>query len=292
MIFVANTLLSRWCAASWLPILLILSLYTTSVQCVPTATTAAPAPTATSPTDPGDDTVLESKLDKYSLPYGVLGAIDHIATFYAIGCHFYERRPLAPHKLIKHKLLNLLNILLASVVTVTIAFVTLSKVKEDKPLLIFAALHVVLDVIKGIVNIHKYLNEEKGLVRMTVVWGIILYAVSYIALYALSQMMGKRERLQGRFDGVSIPILVVILVSALIAFVSFIVWVKGSCRKEAGSLHVVVVSGLICSCGYFLAGDWGVAVMTGNTIGSPDNSSVASLFWTYWIFGRFALLTW
>lgn len=57
--------------------------------------------------------------------------------------------------------------------------------------------------------------------------------------------------------------------SGALAFGSFIIWVKGGCRRDSVTLHVLAVAGLVNSCANFLTGDYAVAVLTGNTVGIP-----------------------
>jgi len=90
-----------------------------------------------------------------------------------------------------------------------------------------------------------------------------------------------------------LAILLVVLAcgSGGIAFIAFIAWFQGGFRAEGKTLHILAVAGLMCSCAYFLCGDYAVAVLTGNTIGSPREKKVASLYWTFWVFERVPLFT-
>jgi len=79
--------------------------------------------------------------------------------------------------------------------------------------------------------------------------------------------------------------------SGVVAFVTFIAWVKSGCREESTTLHVLAVSGLVCSCAYFLVGDYAVAVLTGNIMGIPMDGKVKTVYWVYWVCERLPLLT-
>ena len=78
--------------------------------------------------------------------------------------------------------------------------------------------------------------------------------------------------------------------SGLIAFTSFISWIKGGCRRDSVTLHVLVVSGVVCSCSYFLVGDYGVAVITGSTAGIPAETA-SKLYYVYLVVERIPFLT-
>jgi hypothetical protein len=100
----------------------------------------------------------------------------------------------------------------------------------------------------------------------------------------------ESKRLNGRWEPIAIFILVLACGGGFFAFVSLIAWFRKGCRREGATLHILVVSGLICSLGYFLAGDYGVAVITGSTIGLPTEKYQA-LYWVFFIFERVPLLT-
>jgi len=78
--------------------------------------------------------------------------------------------------------------------------------------------------------------------------------------------------------------------SGFVAFVSLIAWFKEGRPQLGATLHILVVSGLVCSLAYFLSGDYAVAVLTGNTIGLPTKK-YQELYWVFWIFERVPLFT-
>ena len=82
--------------------------------------------------------------------------------------------------------------------------------------------------------------------------------------------------------------------SGVLAFGSLIIWVKGGCRRDSVTLHVLAVAGLVNSCTNFLVGDYGVAVLTGNTVGIPSeevSEVVKKLYYVYWVFERIPIFT-
>ena len=78
--------------------------------------------------------------------------------------------------------------------------------------------------------------------------------------------------------------------SGFVAFVSLISWLKQGRPGAGATLHILVVSGLVCSLAYFLSGDYAVAVLTGNTIGLPTEK-YQGLYWVFWVFERVPLFT-
>jgi hypothetical protein len=152
---------------------------------IPTNATAAD--NATLPG--GYDKQMEAKYDQYSLPYGVFGAISHILTYWSLLCHAYGRRPLFPWQTLKKKPLNACHVVISSIVSITIAIVTLSRVRETAPLVVLAALQIVIGFVVDALNVHRYLKQKQdGLLIGTVGWGAILYVVSYATIYATASM--------------------------------------------------------------------------------------------------------
>ncbi|KAI9779439.1 MAG: hypothetical protein M1839_007404 [Geoglossum umbratile] len=236
-----------------------------------------------------DDKEMESKFAQYSLPYGVLGAISHLLTYYVILCHYYCRCPTMPWRYLEKHSINMCLVVIASIVSITIAIVTLTRMRETPALVVLAALQVVLSLIMDALSVQRYFQKQQGLVRSTVLWGAILYGVSYASIYAMAQV-SKSKRLQGRWDPLSVTLVVIICGSGALAFGSFISWVKGGCRQDPVTLHILAVAGLANSCANFLAGDYAVAVLTGNTIGIPSDA-VSKLYYAYWVFERVPFFT-
>jgi hypothetical protein len=135
-----------------------------------------------------DDTAMESKFDQYSLPYGVLGAISHPLTYYVILCHSYGRRLTTPWKHLEKQLFNMCSVVISSVVSIAIAVVILTRMRETQPLVVLAALQVVLSFIMDALNVHRFFQKQQGLIRATGVWGAILDGISYASIYAIGQM--------------------------------------------------------------------------------------------------------
>ncbi|KAI9867543.1 MAG: hypothetical protein M1813_008342 [Trichoglossum hirsutum] len=236
-----------------------------------------------------DDKEMESKFNQYSLPYGILGAISHILTYYVILCHYYSRRPTMPWRPLEKQLFNMCSVVVSSIVSITIAIVTLTRIRETQPLVVLAALQVVLGFIVDALNVHRFFKKKGGLIRAMVLWGAILYGISYASVFALSQM-SKSKRLQGRWDPLAIFLIITVCSSGALAFVSLIIWVKGGCEENSVTIHVLAVTGLVNSCANFLVGDYAVAVLTGNTGGIPSDTA-RNLYYVYWVFERIPIFT-
>jgi len=154
----------------------------------------------TVPVPDADDKALEDKFQQYSLPYGVLGVISHILTLWVMSCHFYGRTPWMPWRYLEYGLFNMCSTVISSLVSIGIAIFTLSRVQETQALVVLAAMQVVLNLMLDAVNVHRYFatrrrakyeTTEVGLIRGMVLWGAILYGVSYASIYAMAQMSSE-----------------------------------------------------------------------------------------------------
>jgi hypothetical protein len=158
---------------------------------------AANATLATNATLPdADDKEMERKFSQYSLPYGVLGAISHILTYYVILCHYYGRSPAMPWQRLEREFINMCTVSISSIASITIAIVTLTRVRETQPLIILAALQVALGFVMDALVVHRYVKrKQEGLIRGMIFWGAILYGVSYASIYAMGQMSSRSKPL-------------------------------------------------------------------------------------------------
>jgi hypothetical protein len=139
-----------------------------------------------------DDKEMEAKFDKYALPYGVFGAISHLLTYYSLLCHYYGRRPSAPWKVLEKKAFNAIHVCLSSIITITLAIVALVRIRETQPLVVLASLQIFIDLVVDLLSVHRFLkSKQDGIIRGTVVWGAILYGVSYASIYSMAQMSSK-----------------------------------------------------------------------------------------------------
>lgn len=148
---------------------------------------------------PTNATNLQRHIELYGLPYGVLGVISHALTFYVIGCHFFGRRPLAPWMHMTKERFNLILTLLSSIVSVTLACITLARTRGSRPLLIIAAMQMLLGALVDVVAAHRYLiaKRGKGWDNWISLWALPVLVISIFSIYAFYQFKCKRPGISG-----------------------------------------------------------------------------------------------
>jgi len=57
---------------------------------------------------------------------------------------------------------------------------------------VLASLQIFIDLVVDLLSVHRFLkSKQDGIIRGTVVWGAILYGVSYASIYSMAQMSSK-----------------------------------------------------------------------------------------------------
>ncbi|KAF2026571.1 hypothetical protein EK21DRAFT_73914, partial [Setomelanomma holmii] len=84
---------------------------------------------------PKNSTNLQSHIQVYAIPYGVLGVLSHALTFYVILCHLLGRRPLLPCQNLQKTTWNIVLVTLSSLGSVILSAVTLARTRGSQPLM-------------------------------------------------------------------------------------------------------------------------------------------------------------
>jgi hypothetical protein len=78
---------------------------------------------------PAKGTSIKDELKCYSLPYGGLGFLSHVITYWTIGCLSYGRSPITT-KRIKHWKFDLALALLGLIGSVTLSLITILRCRQ------------------------------------------------------------------------------------------------------------------------------------------------------------------
>lgn len=134
---------------------------------------------------------LREHIEVYGIPYGVLGAVSHGLTFYAILCHFFGRRPLLPWTALERERWNIAVVTISSLISIILSGVTMARTKGSRPLLILAGMQIVLHALIDIIHIHRMCVGHPGWSNSTSFWGIPLVVVSCFSIYAFYEFPCK-----------------------------------------------------------------------------------------------------
>jgi hypothetical protein len=157
-----------------------------SIEAFPTEPhTANLEPRALEVTNAGN---LKEHIEVYGIPYGVLGAVSHVLTFYVILCHFFGVRPLLPWTQLEAQAWNIVAVTVSALVSIILSGLTMARTRGSRPLLILAGMQIVLHVLMDIIHIHSMVSSRSNVVT---IWAIPLLIVSFFSLYAFYQFPCK-----------------------------------------------------------------------------------------------------
>lgn len=138
-----------------------------------------------------NSTTLESHVQIYAIPYGVLGFLSHLLTFYVILCHLFGRRPLLPWQRLQKETWNIVLVSLSSLATVILSAVTLARTRGSQPLMILAGMQIVLGVLVDAVHLHRLLGKSEGRIDRIGAWGVPMVATGVFSVWAFYQFPCK-----------------------------------------------------------------------------------------------------
>jgi hypothetical protein len=136
---------------------------------------------------PTNSTTLQNHIQVYAIPYGVLGFLSHTLTFYVILCHLFGRRPLLPWQALQKTTWNIVLVSLSSLISVILSIVTLARTRGSQPLMILAAMQIVLGVLVDAVHIHRLVVKCEGWSNGLGAWGMPMVATGIFSVWAFYQ---------------------------------------------------------------------------------------------------------
>ncbi|VBB85986.1 Putative potein of unknown function [Podospora comata] len=244
------------------------------------------------------DPQIEQLFDQYNVPYGVLGAISHIIMVYTLVCHLFGRIPLMPWKYLSQHLIDVIVTSCMAIVTVTLAALNASEVRESRALVMLLAMNIIFGLVMDAVIIQRYFNRERrGLMVQLAGWVCVLCVAGLLSSQMLAHMTGSKRIDDSEWQW-SDPGIIIIAVMGIgggvIAVVSLFLMCRSSTPKTGGikpfSVYVFFFAGLVCALGWFWLADYGPVIVTGNTLGQPRQGKNAR-FWVYFVFQWVPLFT-
>lgn len=261
---------------------------------------------------PGDGS-FSASVKCYSLPYGGIGFLSHILTYYTIATLISGKSPWKPSKDLKYWLFDLLLGLGSLVITVVLSILAIFRCHHEWPFILIATWKMTLSMSLSSIAVHRAIEVRKEKKTPNPCIWLILYGAGIIpGLTGLICLTVKNwpertrdiEIVCGVFGGV---VIFCVLCVALLAIVFFcladgpephkkslklpdrILW--GSAGVLAlGSLTAISVVAILTA----LWSDWILAAMQvkegGSWAGSPS-SDIAWLYWTYFAAKRLPLLS-
>lgn len=103
----------------------------------------------------------QDALQCYSLPYGIMGFLSHLLSYYTIICLITARRPLQPWRHITHGRLDLLEAILSMLGTTTCSILTLVRCRGEWPFILVAVWKAVFSLTQTLVTFHRARDAKR-----------------------------------------------------------------------------------------------------------------------------------
>ena len=133
------------------------------------------------PSKPGSSSV-QAELQCYGLPYGAIGFVSHILTYWAVLLIASKRRPLMPWKKLEHNVLDLILSSGSVIVSVLLAVLTIVRCRNSWQFLVIAVWKTTLSFTLGMVGLHRafQITQHKGK-GFSAWWWLFVYLGGTIA---------------------------------------------------------------------------------------------------------------
>ncbi len=222
---------------------------------------------------------LEEEIQCYSLPYGAIGFLSHILTYYTIGVLSAQRHPWAPWKRNKRNGLDIWLALIGLVGTIIISALTMVRCRSRWQFIAIAAWKLDLSVTFGCLSLH---------------------AACIIPSRDKYKYMGVANQIEGRSDSEKILFWLLLYIPGVSAGMAGLLSLVAKTINTnhdvmiitavfgSVTLAMAVVVGLFVCCfgvlGAFYS-DWILAAIAKNMTGTPTTDN-AVFYWVYFVAKR------
>jgi len=254
---------------------------------------------------PQKGTTLIEEMRCYSLPYGAMGFVSHVLTYYAIACLWAARSPLWPARRVKYSKFDLILGILGVIISSGIAIFTIVSCKNSWQLLVIAVWKMSMSLLNGCTAIHAaHLAMKDGYKAVAhpekTAWWILLYVPGMFA-----GISGLMSLVVQHLDNVGLRKLTIAFYSIIgIGVLIFLIGMfRGASRKvksvdddDGEKVWYWGIGGFGFSFTLFTIlaafyGDWALGMMVHNLVGLPSGDN-SGLYWSYWLAKRLTLFSW
>jgi len=245
---------------------------------------------------------LPSEIKCYALPYGALGFVSHLLTYYTITCVCCGIRPYQPWKELQYSRFNLVLAILGLLGGVPLSIFTMVRCESTRPLLLMAIWKLTMSVTNGTVAIHAALSLRSArgttskdlgddsenhpmLVEGVTHGDVDKNAYMWIAVYIIGVIIGsvgliplvkQHYALEPHLKTLTlcfgVPIAIMLVIGILFS----------SVLLGAGIVIAVTL--------YAFYSDWAIGLMAHNITGVPS-SDVAPFYYAYFILKRLTMFS-
>jgi hypothetical protein len=266
----------------------------------------------------------KAELKCYNLPYGGIGFISHILTYWQIVWIGLGLKPLAPWRRLKHSLLDLALGSIGLILSVAMSIIAIVRCREDWEFLLIAIWKLTLSVSLGCTTVHRglilakerretngqdinltqpqlgpHLEGSRGRKRNSswtltpIFWGVIYALGVIIGMAGLCSVVNKNIHIHKVMEFTAIWW----ALSALFCFIPglcFVIFKKRFCAGGGYCMSLWLFA--IVSVGFFEAfsvfySDLVLGIVGENLVGAPS-SDIMTLYWIYFVAKRLSLFSW
>jgi len=272
--------------------------------------------------DSAGGTIAELKC--YSLPYGGIGFLSHVLTYWQIFWIGLGLKPLAPWSRLKHSLLDLALASIGLILSVAMSIIAIVRCREDWQFLLIAVWKLTLSVSLGCTCVHRGLildkvrretnaqdielthpqlgprlkgnqgrNGNSSWIPTPIFW-VLIYALGVIVgMVGLCSVVNKNIHIHKVMEFTAIW-WALGTIFCLIPGLCYMIFKRRACDGGGYcmSFWMFAVVG-VCFFEAFsvLYSDWVLGIVGDNLAGAPS-SDIVKLYWIYFVAKRLSLFSW
>ncbi|KAH9474788.1 hypothetical protein JR316_0013253 [Psilocybe cubensis] len=238
------------------------------------------------------------ELHCYSLPFGLLGFISHVLTYYTIACLWFGRKPLWPFSKIANSKFDIILGSLGVSLCIIMSIVTMIKCKNTWQLLVIAVWKLSMSLLSGMTALHVAIlvinnpDDDIQLKSKTSAWWLVLYIPGMVAgMIGLMSLVVKVTDRSETVLGLTIAFYSVVGASLVVGIISMIL----TCYLGSGESGKVAATGFLVTIALFIVlsafySDWCLGIMLDNLLGTPSSDN-SGFYWTYFIAKRLTMFS-
>ncbi|TFK68122.1 hypothetical protein BDN72DRAFT_898396 [Pluteus cervinus] len=242
---------------------------------------------------------IHAEMTCYSLPYGALGFVSHLLTYYTIFCLWEGRRPLWPKRYIKYITWELSIGLVGLLVSSIMAIITLVRCRRTWQLLTIAIWKLCLSVVNGgtalyvgvvFVRARRKLKQTQNLEKQQRETEARDRSVGQHNTTSAEDLGEEECEIEEKIrkelkDNNSISLMYIYIHPRDNPIVGLILEVSNRANQPWDPASVPAGTFIIFIAFSLLLTDWVLAVLTMNLGGAPSGDN-AAFYWTYFIAKR------
>ncbi|TFK72842.1 hypothetical protein BDN72DRAFT_815575 [Pluteus cervinus] len=221
----------------------------------------------------------------YSLPYGALGFVSHVLTYYTMFCLWFGRKPLWPFRPVSYTRIDIVLGVVSLIVSTTMAIITLVRCRRSWQLLTIGVWKLTISLVNSCTSITvAHIVAGGGTKTRDTAYWLLLYIPGMI-----SGMTGLISLVSHHWYIPAFKYL-----SYALAGVLGVIFTGSRMYFDDKPREVIVSTTTFSFVAFmFLAAfysDWALGLMTGNLVGTPSKDASA-FYWTYWVAKRLTMFS-